>query len=80
MTMEQLRNLHHATPFEPFTIHMADGRTYHVPHRDFLSYSPSGRTIVVHQLDDSFGVIDRLLVTDLFVQRTAAAPSNGQQA
>jgi hypothetical protein len=65
MTIEQLRNLHHAQPFRPFTIHLADGRNLEVPHPDFLSYSPSGRTIVVHHADDTFSILDVLLVTEL---------------
>jgi hypothetical protein len=30
-----------------------------------MASSPSGRTIIVYQPDDSFNVIDLLLVTDL---------------
>jgi hypothetical protein len=70
MTIEQLRNAHHAQPFRPFMIHLADGRSLHVPHSEFLSYSPSGRTIIVHQADDSFNIIDLLLVTDIEVVPT----------
>jgi hypothetical protein len=65
MTIEQLRNAHRGQPFRPFTIHLADGRKLSVPHPDFLSHSPSGRTIIVHHADDSYSVIDLLLVTEL---------------
>ena len=79
MTIEQLRQKHLATPFRPFTIHLADGRAYHVPHRDFLSYSPhGGRTIIVYGEGDSFSILDLLLVTELAVHATA--PTNGQQS
>ncbi len=78
MTIEQLRNLHRASPFRPFSIRLADGRAYDVPHPDFLSHSPSGRTVIVYQPDESFGVIDLLLVTDLAVG-APTAPVNGQQ-
>jgi hypothetical protein len=71
MTIEQLRNLYQARPFCPFTIHLADGRQVHVPHNEFLSYSPSGRTIIVHQPDDSFSILDLLLVTELEVDAAA---------
>ena len=54
MTIEQLRNVHQARPFRPFTIHMADGRALHVPHSEFLSHSASGRTVVVHHADEKF--------------------------
>lgn len=75
MTIEQLRNTYRATPFRPFTIRLADGRAYEVPHREFISFSPTGRTIIVHQLDDTYGVIDLLLVTDLVVH--APMSTNG---
>ncbi len=67
MTTDQLRNLWKAEPFKPFVIHLADGRNVPVRHPEFLSRSPSGRTIVVHQPNETFNVIDLLLVTDLEV-------------
>ena len=67
MTTDQLRQLWRAQPFRPFTIHLADGRNVPVRHAEFLMPSPSGRTIIVYQPDDSFNVIDLLLVTDLEV-------------
>jgi hypothetical protein len=68
MTIEQLRNLHQARPFQAFTIHLADGRHLTVQHQEFLLPSPSGRTVILFQPDDSFNVIDLLLVTDLEVK------------
>jgi hypothetical protein len=79
MTIEQLRNLHRAQPFQPFTIHLADGREEPVPHPDFLSHSPSGRTIIVHHLDDSFSIIDLLLVTELRVHSGQDRAQTSQQ-
>jgi len=72
MTTDQLRNVWKAQPFKPFVIHLADGREIPVRHPDFLTRSPSGRSIIVYQPDESFNVIDLLLVTDLEVK------SNGQ--
>jgi hypothetical protein len=46
---------------------MADGRSFLVRHPDFLSRSPSGRTIIVHHDDDSYSVLDLLLATELEV-------------
>jgi len=71
MTVEQLKNVLHAQPFRPFTIHMGDGRVFFVKHRDFISRSPSGRTLIVHGDDDSFSVLDMLLVTELEVHPPA---------
>jgi hypothetical protein len=73
MTIEQLRTVHGQTPFQPFTIYLADGRHYHVPHREFLSHSPTGRTMIVHHPDDSFSVLDLLLVTELHVENQSGS-------
>ena len=80
MTVDKLQGVHHAVPFRPFTIRLADGRAYEVPHRDFLTYSPNGgRTAKVFGDEDSVGILDLLLVTDLVIHKSAM-PSNGQQA
>ena len=79
MTIEQLRTIHHANPFQPFTIYLADGRQVYVPHRDFLSHSPSGRTIIVHHEDDSFSIIDLLLITELKVGNGKASSKKGKR-
>jgi len=68
MTAEQFRLIREAHPFRPFTIHLADGRTLSVPHRDFVSQSPAGRTIIVYGSGESFSVVDLYLVTELEVQ------------
>lgn len=75
MTAEQLRATRDANPFRPFTIHLADGRKLTVPHRDFVSQSPGGRTIIVYHADESFSIVDLYLVTELEVQ--APADSEG---
>jgi hypothetical protein len=67
MTVEQLKQVWKADPFRAFRIHLADGRNVDVNHGDFLMPSPSGRTVIVYQPDDSFNVIDLPLVTDLEV-------------
>jgi hypothetical protein len=76
MTFQQLDNVHKARPFRAFTLHMADGRSFHVPHPEFLSRSPSGRTIIVYGNDESFSVLDLLLLTELEVH----APLTGDAA
>jgi hypothetical protein len=78
MTVEQLKQVWKADPFRAFTIHLADGRNISVNHRDFLMPSPSGRTIIVYQPDDSFNVIDLLLVTDLEVPNGKSRRSKKQ--
>ncbi|MBI5763112.1 MAG: hypothetical protein HZA51_06275 [Planctomycetes bacterium] len=44
---------------------MANGRSLDVSHPDFLSRSPSGRTVVVHKRDETFEIFDMLLVASI---------------
>lgn len=77
MTVEQLRAVREANPFHPFTIHLADGRSFKVPHRDYLSMSSGGRTVIVYQGDEAFSILDLHLVTELAVEG-APKPANGE--
>ncbi|MHB1423908.1 MAG: hypothetical protein ACYC3I_12070 [Gemmataceae bacterium] len=77
MTGEQLRAMREANPFRAFTIHLADGRTLAVPHRDFVSQSPGGRTIIVYRADAAFCVVDLYLVTELEVQAPTDSVGGG---
>jgi hypothetical protein len=45
MTIEKLREFYDASPFQPFVLHLADGRKIPVVHRDFFAAAPSGRTV-----------------------------------
>jgi hypothetical protein len=75
MTIEQIRRLYNAQPFQPFIIHLADGREISVPHRDFFMMVPSGRTLIVALPDDTVDIIDLLLVTDIELRSNG----NGRQ-
>jgi len=44
---------------------MADGRSFHVPHPDFLSMSPTGRTVIIYQEGEEFSILDLLLMTEI---------------
>jgi hypothetical protein len=65
MTVDQLRKMHRAQPFQPFDIHLADGRSLAVEHRELLAIAPPGRTIGVALADGTIEVVDLLLVTSL---------------
>jgi hypothetical protein len=67
MTSQQLRGIRDANPFQPFIIHMTNGRKFRVPHRDFVSISPTGRTVMIYK-DDAFSILDMLLVTEVGVE------------
>jgi len=62
MTVEQLMQVVHAQPFQPFRLNMADGRHLDVRHPDFIARSPQGRTVIVFKPDELFEVVDLLLV------------------
>jgi hypothetical protein len=80
MTIGQLRTVYGAQPFRPFTIHLADGRSIPVLHREFIMVVPSGRTLVVCQPDDTMNIIDLLLVTDLELNPAANGPGKRRKA
>ena len=73
MTIERVRELFNAQPFQPFVMHLADGREISVHHREFMAMSPSGRTVVVYQPDDTMNIVDLLLVTDLEISANGKA-------
>lgn len=73
MTTEQFKSTLHLQPFRPFTIRMADGRSFPVTHPDFVAQSPSGRTVIVFQQDESYSVLDLLLMTELQIGNGQAA-------
>jgi len=68
MTIDEVRKFYDAEPFRRFVLHLADGRKIGVEHREFMALDPKGRIVIVFQPDDSFNVIDLLLVTDLEVK------------
>ena len=77
MTKDEILELWKAQPFRPFIIHVADGRSFSVPHPDFVFLAGGGRTIIVNSLtSDSFNIIDVLLVTRLEVLGSNTSVSN----
>jgi hypothetical protein len=70
MKLEELREVMHAAPFQPFTIHVADGRSLAVPHPDFIAIMGTDRSIVVTSSSKkmpSFSIVDVPLITQLEV-------------
>lgn len=76
MTSEQFKATIRLQPFRPFTIRMADGRTFPVDHPDFIALSPSGRTVIIFQRDDSYSILDLLLISELEVATTNGPSTN----
>ncbi len=70
MKVEKVRELMHAAPFQPFTIHAADGRALHIPHPDFIAIMGTGRTVFVTSPIEqmpSYFMVDVPLITQLEV-------------
>jgi hypothetical protein len=73
MTVRQLYDARDAIPFQPFDIHLSDGRSLIVRHPEMLSISSRNRTAVVYGSDDSWEVIDVDLVTSVRIPAAVAA-------
>ncbi len=65
MTATELKNFWHRSPFEPFDIVVPDPSKLHVPHPDFLTVSPTGRTAHVWMKNGDYAVLDIFLITAL---------------
>lgn len=46
MNREQVVRAMHSN--KPFRIRMADGKEYRIPHQDYISISPRGTFVVIH--------------------------------
>ena len=68
----RIRELLHATPFQPFVIRMADGKEYRVDHPDFvLAASSDVPQIVIEDREGGMHYLSVLLVTS--VERVPSA-------
>jgi len=47
MIADEIRELQHASPFEPYTIHTSDGKALYVHHPDYLFLTPGNDTVYV---------------------------------
>ena len=63
MDSEGVREALHREPFKPFEICLADGRRVPVRHPDFVAVGK--RRIIVVEPDDSWSVIEPLLIVSL---------------
>ena len=65
MTKEALSKAIQRQPFQPFVLHLADGRALHVPHQDFISMHPKGRTVIVYGDKEDLDILDVMRITGL---------------
>lgn len=57
---------------QPFTIRMADGKEYHVPHRDYISFPPKGAFVVVYDDQEHVYILPLSAMTGLSFKSGAA--------
>lgn len=67
MTVNQFKTILYQQPFQRFTIRLANGRALPLTQPDFVSLSPMRRSVTVCRPDETFSVLDLLLMTDLHV-------------
>lgn len=80
MTIERLRDAISQQPFRPFMIHTADGRSFRVPHPDFVSFHPKSERICIvwdPERVDAYRVLDLLLVASLDFAGQEPGSENG---
>ena len=65
MTVDQVRKVQQASPFKPYKLCLADGRSFEVRHPELVLITPGGRTVVLAVSDDAVTIIDLLLVTSI---------------
>ena len=58
MLLEELFDLIHSIPFQPFVIRMADGNGYSVRHPDFIAYQRGGPIALVVKDEGTGALID----------------------
>jgi hypothetical protein len=50
---------------QPFSLRMADGKEYRVPHRDYISFPPKAPYVIVYDDAGHFTVLPLLTMTGL---------------
>ncbi len=80
MHVDVIRTAIRRSPFEPFVIRLADGKSLPVPHPDFVAVSPR-QVVVVNPEDESVSRLEPLLIVSLeFAQPQTGHPGgNGAQ-
>jgi len=65
-----------AIPFQPFSLVLADGRAFRVPHHDFLSIAPKGTALVLWAEDGGIGsILDAALIAEIRMESDGAKHS-----
>ena len=74
MTAEAIRTYLEISPFRPINLVTSSGKSYLVPHPDFLTFSPTGRTCNVYAAGgEFFTMLDVLTITEVAPAKRGAA-------
>jgi hypothetical protein len=65
MDANALRPALRASPFRPFILRLVDGREIPVRHPEFVAVSPNGRQAFSFNEDDSWTIMEPLLISSL---------------
>jgi len=77
MKADYIREALHAPPFRPFTLHIAEGKSVHVPHPDFIAVSERVAVVISPPgKKPSIVTIAVPMITQLEVE---GAPANGDE-
>jgi hypothetical protein len=63
MTSNVIRDLIRAAPFQPFTLHVADGKSFRIEHPECVAVLQGGRMIFINTKDDDYEWVDVFLTT-----------------
>jgi hypothetical protein len=66
MNIARIKELKESTPFRPFLIRTADGKTWRVPHEDFI-WIPYATTVFVAS-DDGVSILDTSLIASVDIE------------
>jgi len=58
----------------PFVISMADGKEYRISHRDFISFTRKGTSVIVSTEDDRVHILPLLTMTGIGQDTSTAEP------
>ena len=68
--LDELRNRIRAMPFIPFTVYVADGRSFSVPHPDHILVTARG-LVAIENDEGLLDILPVLLISGLRTQATA---------
>jgi hypothetical protein len=75
MAVSTIREAINASPFRPFTVHVADQRKYTIKHPEFVAIGPQNRSLVIWHDDGGGSFIDMRMVTGIDIPPPEAAGS-----